>query len=58
MLVLWFGSKSGSDVKDKISPELTSINIAALPFVLKTSLNLINSSLIKNWISLSTVKWI
>ena len=57
ILFLLFGSKSGNETKDKISPFLTFIRIAALPFVLKISLNLINSLLIRYCISLSTVSF-
>ena len=45
---LLFGSKSGKETKEKISPLLTSIKIDALPLVLKILLNFINSFLIKN----------
>ena len=55
---LWFKSKSGKETKDKISPLLTFINIAALPLASNILLNLINSFLIKYWISSSTVSWI
>ena len=45
---LLFGLKSGNEIKDNISPAFISIKIAALPFVLKTLLNFINSFLIIN----------